>query len=363
MNEKRTLDPNRIGFDTSKFCESLQTKIIGQDEAIEALSMFYQIYRVEMAVPGRPLASLLFLGPTGTGKTRMVEAIAESIHGDAKSVIPIDCAEYQHSHEIAKILGPPPGYLGHRETHPLINQERLNSYHTPKDKISFVLFDEIEKASDALWNLLLGILDKGRLTTGDNRLVDFSRAMIFMTSNLGASQMDKILRPPMGFNTGRTVNGEEDSLKKLDSKIEKTGKHAVRKRFSPEFVNRMDRVIVFRSLNRPELSRILEIELSAVQSRIKNRGIGTLQFTFRLTLEAKEYLLDEGTDPVYGARHLKRAVERLLVLPLSSILESGQIRQNDQVLVDYDNKKLTFVSEELFYESASFDHKTKKANA
>ncbi len=142
-----------------------------------------------MNPPGRPIGNFLFLGPTGSGKTRIVEATAEALLKNPRAVIKIDCAEFQHSHEIAKLIGSPPGYLGHRETHPLLSQEVLNQYHTDTIKLSFVLFDEIEKASDALWNLLLGILDKATLTLGDNRKVDFSRAMIFMTSNLGASEM------------------------------------------------------------------------------------------------------------------------------------------------------------------------------
>src|SRR6266700_3491993 len=179
-----------------------------------------------MTSPGRPIGNFLFLGPTGTGKTRMVEATAESLVGDPRAVIKIDCAEFQHSHEIAKLIGSPPGYLGHRETHPLLSQEVLNQYQTDKVRISFVLFDEIEKASDALWNLLLGILDKGTLTLGDNRRVDFSRAMIFMTSNLGAAEMGSILRPNMGFAASETQKQRDLGVVDQDLK-EKIGKVGV----------------------------------------------------------------------------------------------------------------------------------------
>src|SRR4029077_9415791 len=141
------------------------------------------------STPGRPIGNLLFLGPTGSGKTRRVESAAESLLGDPRAVVKIDCAEFAHSHEIAKLIGSPPGYLGHRETHPMLSQEVLSQYHTEKIKLSFVLFDEIEKASDTLWNLLLGVLDKATLTLVDNRRVDFSNAMIFMTSDLGAAEM------------------------------------------------------------------------------------------------------------------------------------------------------------------------------
>src|SRR5271155_634830 len=195
----RKLDPTLTGTEAVKLEADLRRRIVGQDEAVDQIINIYQTHLAGMSSPGRPIGNFLFLGPTGSGKTRLVEAAAASLLGDARAVIKIDCAEFQHSHEIAKLIGSPPGYLGHRETHPLLSQEVLNQYHTDRFKLSFVLFDEIEKASDALWNLLLGILDKGTLTLGDNRRVDFSRALIFMTSNLGASEMGSMLRPNLGF--------------------------------------------------------------------------------------------------------------------------------------------------------------------
>src|SRR6516165_6979410 len=198
----KQLNPAQTGFDAEKLESDLRKRIVGQDEAIRQIINVYQTHLAGMSSPGRPIGNLLFLGPTGSGKTRLVEATAESLVGDARAVIKIDCAEFQHSHEIAKLIGSPPGYLGHRETHPLLSQEVLNQYHTDKMRLSFVLFDEIEKASDALWNLLLGILGKATLTLGDNRKVDFSRAMIFMTSNLGVSEMSSLLAPKLGFNAG-----------------------------------------------------------------------------------------------------------------------------------------------------------------
>src|SRR5213594_23680 len=196
---RHQLDPSIRSNDTRDFHASLRAKIVGQEEGIQSLVDMYQVFCAGLNSPGRPVGNLLFLGPTGSGKTRIVEAAAEILFGDARAVIKVDCAEFQHSHEIAKLIGSPPGYLGHRETHPLLSQEVLNQFHSEKLKLSFVLFDEIEKASDALWNLLLGILDKATLTLGDNRRVDFSRAMIFMTSNLGAQEMTSILRPNLGF--------------------------------------------------------------------------------------------------------------------------------------------------------------------
>src|SRR5579863_4279933 len=200
MSRLALLDPTRTGRQAEDLENKLRRLVVGQDDAIHQIVRAYQTYQAGLSPAGRPIGTFLFLGPTGSGKTRIVEATAESLLKDARSVIKIDCAEFQHSHEIAKLIGSPPGYLGHRETHALLSQEALNQYHTETTKLTFVLFDEIEKASDALWNLLLGILDKATLTLGDNRKVDFSRAMIFMTSNLGATEMSSMLAPKLGFN-------------------------------------------------------------------------------------------------------------------------------------------------------------------
>src|SRR5579862_5068813 len=265
MNKR--LDPGQCGNEAEQLSANLHRRIIGQNDAIDQIVNIYQTFLAGMNGPGRPIGNFLFLGPTGTGKTRLVEALAESMVGDACAVIKIDCAEFQHSHEIAKLIGSPPGYLGHRETHPLLSQEVLNQYHTDRFKVSFVLFDEIEKASDALWNLLLGILDKGTLTLGDNRRVDFSRAMIFMTSNLGATEMNSIIRPNVGFATSeverKCAEGIVDG--NLTEKISRAGVEAARRKFTPEFMNRLDKVVVFRPLGEPELRKILGLELNILQ--------------------------------------------------------------------------------------------------
>src|SRR5215467_1155931 len=206
------LDPNKTGKQAEDLENNLRHLVIGQDEAIEQIVRAYQAYLAGMSPVGRPIANLLFLGPTGSGKTRIVEAASESLLKNPRAVIKIDCAEFQHSHEIAKLIGSPPGYLGHRETHPLLSQEVLNQYHTENIKLSFVLFDEIEKASDALWNLLLGILDKATLTLGDNRRVDFSRSLIFLTSNLGAREIETLVRPKLGFSP---VRASQDGTEKI----------------------------------------------------------------------------------------------------------------------------------------------------
>src|ERR1700688_1849698 len=186
------LDPAKTGREAVSLESNLRRMIVGQDEAIQQIVNIYQMNLTGMSAPGRPIGNFLFLGPTGSGKTRIVEATAEALLKNPRAVIKIDCAEFQHSHEIAKLIGSPPGYLGHRETHPLLSQEVLNQYHTDGCKLSFALFDEIEKASDALWNLLLGILDKANLTLGDNRRVDLSQTVIFLTSQMGGGEI-KIL--------------------------------------------------------------------------------------------------------------------------------------------------------------------------
>jgi len=341
------LDPLRMGREAETLLGNLRKRIVGQDEAIRQIVDVYQTFRCGMSSLGRPIGSFLFLGPTGSGKTRTVEAVAESLVGDPRAVVKIDCAEFQHSHEIAKLIGSPPGYLGHRETHPLLSQETLNQFQTEDVKLSFVLFDEIEKASDALWNLLLGILDKATLTLGDNRRVDFSRAMIFLTSNLGANEMNAIVRPSLGFTDGEA---EKRAAQMLDAptagKLTRVGVEAARRRFSPEFMNRLDKVVVFNPLGKSELRRILGLELQLVQERI-SRATGTRLITFSVNDDAESLLLEQGTDLRYGARHLKRAIERLLVQPMSNLIASGQVQAGDLLQVDCDRQLrcLVFVKE------------------
>ena len=330
------LDPGRTGAQAAELERSLRRLIVGQQDAVQEIVNIYQMYLTGLNPPGRPIGNFLFLGPTGTGKTRIVEATAESLVGNPRAVIKIDCGEFQHSHEIAKLIGSPPGYLGHRETHPLLSQEVLDQYHTEQVKISFVLFDEIEKASDALWNLLLGILDKATLTLGDNRRVDFSRAMVFMTSNLGAAEMNSILHPRVGFGIQRD-SGPRKVNGTLSGKIARAGVEAARRKFTPEFVNRLDKIVVFKPLGEEELRRILDIELGMLQERIFSGEDPQRYFVFRLSNAAKQHLLAKGTDMKYGARHLKRAIERLLVQPMSNLIASDQIRGGDLIAVDYDD--------------------------
>lgn len=334
------LDPTRRSSAAQDFETALRRKIVGQDAAIEKMAEIYQMFLAGLNPPGRPVGNLLFLGPTGSGKTRVVEAVAESLFGDPRACIKIDCAEFQHSHEIAKLIGSPPGYLGHRETHPLLTQEALNQWHTEKLKLSILLFDEIEKASDALWQLLLGILDKATLTLGDNRRVDLSQCLIVMTSNLGAAEMNELINGTMGF---AQIPAHTDN--KLDQKIDRTAVEAARRKFSPEFMNRIDKIVVFRTLRPEHLQQILEIELGLVQQRIL-QATGNQQFVFSCTTNVKEFLLLEGTDLKYGARHLKRAIERHIVFPLANLVATGQVKLGDYIRIDLDGQgKMTFVKE------------------
>ncbi len=341
------LDPSRTGREAEALEANLRRLVIGQDEAVDQIVNMYQMHLTGLNPPGRPIGNFLFLGPTGTGKTRIVEAMAESLVGNPRAVIKIDCAEFQHSHEIAKLIGSPPGYLGHRETHPLLSQETINQYQTERTKISFILFDEIEKASDSLWNLLLGILDKATLTLGDNRKVDFTKAMIFMTSNLGASEMSTLLQPRLGFGIKRqeTVNLEHLDAKTTE-KISRTGVEAARKKFTPEFMNRLDKVVVFHPLGEKQIRQILEIELKQVQHRVFQSS-PERAFVFQCSDEAKEFLLSQGIDAKYGARHLKRAIERSLVQPLSNLIATDQIRLGDCIRIGFDAalSQLTFLRE------------------
>jgi ATP-dependent Clp protease ATP-binding subunit ClpB len=338
--QKLSLDPTVRSADTIEFQSALRSKIVGQDEGVQALVDLYQVFCAGLNSPGRPVGNLLFLGPTGSGKTRIVEAAAEILFGDSRAVIKIDCAEFQHSHEIAKIIGSPPGYLGHRETHPLITQEELAKSHTDKLKLSFLLFDEIEKASDALWQLLLGMLDKATLTLGDNRRVDLSQSVIFLTYNLGGGEITELMGGGYGF-----IKSEDKPSAGIDQKIERTATHSARRKFSPEFMNRLDKVVVFHPLQREQLEQVLEIELGQLQKRVLDTVKG--QFLFRVTNPARDFLLQEGTDQRYGARHLKRAIERFVVYPLANLLATEQVRLGDLVRIDWDaqHQQLAFVRE------------------
>ena len=340
--EYTMLDHTTKSEEALNFEQHLMSRVVGQDKAVRSLAQLYQVYQAGLNLQGRPIGTLLFLGPTGTGKTRSVEAAAEVLFGSPNAFIRIDCAEFQHSHEIAKLIGSPPGYLGHRETPPILTQEHINSYHTDRVKLTLVLFDEIEKASDALWQLLLGVLDKATLTLGDNRRVDFSRTIVVMTSNLGARDMEKLTEAKLGFAVSSNQPAQV-----IDNHLYRVGVEAARKKFSPEFMNRIDKVVVFRQLTDESMRQILELELQAVQRRVLTVGGG--RFILRYTDRAKQFLLDEGTNAKYGARPLKRTIERNMVLPLSNLIATRQIGEGNVVLVDLakDERSLVFMKQNV----------------
>jgi len=329
------LDPRVKCAKAQEFDQQLSALIIGQENAVRSMGSLYQLFLAGMNQSNKPVGALLFLGPTGSGKTRVVEAASDILFRDPNAVIKVNCAEFQHSHEIAKLIGSPPGYLGHRETSPMFTQENLDRFHTKDTPLSLVLFDEIEKASDSLWKLLLGILDKGTMILGDNRQVDFSQSLIIMTSNLGAREMSELMKGSIGFASAQQRNNLDKSQTDIDEKIERTAVKAASRNFSPEFMNRIDKVVVFHSLNQNHLRQILDLELCALKERIMCSA--RTKFFFSCSDSVKELLLREGTDTRYGARHLKRSIERLLVIPMSHLVASGQISFGDWIDVDLDH--------------------------
>jgi ATP-dependent Clp protease ATP-binding subunit ClpB len=332
LTETVLLNPEQKGLRAEEFEQRLSHRIVGQERAVRTMSGLYQVFLAGMNSTNRPVGTMLFLGPTGSGKTRVVEAAAEVLFGNPNAIIKVDCAEFQHSHEISKLIGSPPGYLGHRETHAMLTQANLDRYQTDDLKLSFVLFDEIEKASDSLWQLLLGILDKATLTLGDNHRTDFSRTIVIMTSNLGAREMSDLTSGGIGFASKKDPTKSSDV--DLDQKIYRTAVEAARHKFTPEFMNRIDKLVVFRSLTEEHLRDILDLELQAVQDRIM--ASARTKFLFHCSDRARERLLNEGIDLRYGARHLKRAVEQLLVYPLSNLVATEQVGFGDLLSVDID---------------------------
>jgi ATP-dependent Clp protease ATP-binding subunit ClpA len=324
------LDPNQRSPLAARFEEELLARVVGQQEAVSALSSLYEIALAGMAPPSRPIGTLLFLGPTGAGKTRVAEAAAEVLFGDPNALIKIDCAEYQHGHEISKLIGSPPGYVGYADASPLLTQESLDRFQSAGRKLAILLIDEIEKASPVLWQFLLVVLDRATLTLGDNRRVDFSRTIVVMTSNLGAQEIAEMISGGIGFASATERSPDEEA--EWNERLRRTAIEAARRTFSPEFMNRIDKTVVFPPLGESDLRRILDVELKAVQDRILCSG--ETRFRFVCNDAAKELLLSEGTDRRYGARHLKRSIERLLVSPLARLVATGQVQSGDLVEVE-----------------------------
>ncbi len=325
---KQVLDLTKRNPILDPLVGKMKARLVGQDEATNVLVDMVSVHLSGFGEKGRPAGNALLLGPTGSGKTHAVEMLCEGLTGDPKNMIKIDCAEFQHSHEIAKLIGSPPGYLGHRETPPLLTQERLNGLHREGMPLGVILFDEIEKAHDTLWQLLLGVLDKATLTLGDNRIVNFGDMIIVMTSNLGAKQMHA---KKFGFTTTDAVEIVDDS------KLDEIARNAAKKHFTAEFMNRLDHVVTFKTLTREQIAEIMMIELGMIQAMFYEKA----KFIYQLTPSAKFAIMEEGYSIEYGARNLKRAIERRVRLPLAGLVASGQIAPGQAVVVDQVNPKDT----------------------
>lgn len=291
--------------------ERLSGLLIGQEGALETVVPYIELFSAGLAPDNRPVGIFLLLGPTGVGKTKTVEVLAEILQGNPKHVLKIDCGEYQLEHEVAKLIGAPPGYLGHTITPALLSQNHLTRVTTEECGLSIVVFDEIEKAAPSVAKLLLGIFDKGILCLGDNTKVNFEKSLIFLTSNLGAKDMIAELTP-FGLTPKAPVQ---------HAKLNNIGMAAVKRKFSPEFINRIDNVITYKSLTPEHLALVCDLEITALQTHIGNR-LGHKSITLEVPLEAKQWMVLNGTSAEYGARELKRVIHKNITRPLASMLMS-----------------------------------------
>lgn len=349
------LNPKQLSAKAQTLSDKLNAKVIGQERAIRQIIKSYVPMTVNMHREGRPLGVFLFLGPTGVGKTETVRTFASLLLGSRNAITRIDCAEYDESHHVSKIIGAPPGYVGHNEA-PLLSQKKIDQHQTKENKINVILFDEIEKGHSRLFDAIMTILGDGRLTLGNGSVVDFSRSFIFLTSNLGSEAVRKMVEgASIGFNP--TTSERDD----MDDSVYKMSKEAAKKQFRPEFINRLDSTVVFRSLSRDSLKRILKIELDELQWRIWRSpwrdfsGLSSGEkmpdgrsIVFALTSDAKDFLLDEGTSEIYGARELNRAIDKYVGFPMAALIASDQLMSGDKVKIDFTkgDKDLTFTKME-----------------
>jgi len=330
-------NPSVLSTEREELAQQLANRLVGQTHAIAEIVPYVQMYRAGLGPEGRPAGVFLLLGPTGTGKTRTVEALADVLHGSEKNLLRVDCGEFQMEHEVAKLIGAPPGYLGHRETPPMLTQQKLGALTSEGSHLSLLLFDEIEKAAPSMTRLLLSVLDKAVLRLGDNTSVNFERTLIFLTSNLGSSAMGKQLLPDFGFAAGVPEGHGSGTLHKLSS----IGLGAVKRKFAPEFVNRIDAVITYQPLDERALEAILDQQIAALERHIAHR-LKDNAFTLELDTSARRFLLAKGTSREYGARELKRVILRKLTQPLAEMLETGLIPPDSVVQVGHvrDNEQL-----------------------
>lgn len=324
LSDLRNANANLSG----ELAEILSEIVVGQPSAIANIVPMIEVHEAGLAAEGRPAGVFLLLGPTGTGKTKTVEAVAEVLHGSSKKLVKVDCGEFQMEHEVAKLIGAPPGYLGHRETQPLLTQNKLNAVVSQFSDLSIVLFDEIEKAAPSMARLLLGILDKATLRLGDNNTVNFDKTLIFLTSNLGARSMGRQIRPNVGYEAFVPKDRA-----RMAAKLEAIGVNAVRKKFSPEFVNRIDAVITYQPLSADALALILDQHLNEFQEHIENR-LGDRAFRIDVPQRTRKFLLKNGASDEYGARELKRTMQRHLVQPLARMIAEKAIEPGDVLMAD-----------------------------
>jgi ATP-dependent Clp protease ATP-binding subunit ClpB len=293
----------------------LHRRVVGQEEAVDAVANAVRRSRSGLSDPNRPVGSFIFLGPTGVGKTELARALAEYLFDDEQALIRLDMSEYQEKHTVARLIGAPPGYVGYDEGGQLTEAVRRRPY-------SVVLFDEIEKAHPDVFNVLLQILDDGRLTDGQGRTVDFRNSVLIMTSNLGSQVIQDMSRRDF-----------ED--------VREAVLGVLREHFRPEFLNRVDEVIVFRPLTQDQLAMIVDIQLARLEKRLAERGL-----SLRVTEGARALLAERGWDPVYGARPLKRTIQRLVQDRLAMKVLEGAFGRGDTVEVDAQDGELTFEREE-----------------
>jgi len=351
---QRALDITQTSKRSKLLQQQFSNKIVGQEKAVQVLIDIFEAHQSGFSDPSKPAGIALFLGPTGCGKTFVCETLAEALLGNKKACIRIDCAEFQHDHEIAKLVGSPHGYLGFRECHPMLEQERLDKYHTEEMKLSILLIDEVEKASDSLWKLLLGILDSASLTLGDNRTVDFSKTIIVLTSNLGAREM-----------ANRGIGFAELSDEKDQARLEQIALSAAKSKFSPEFLNRIQHIVTFTALTKEQTDQVLDFELRDLAYRLWVLGTPCSivlasdltttslkvrppvpRFEFFVSPSARRFLLKEGFDKAYGARPIKRTIEKYIQKPLAKLVLSEQINKDDKIIIDYkDGTGFEFISQ------------------
>lgn len=355
---RQRLDTDCLTDAVRPLAETLEGRVVGQGEAIESLVCAASRLFSGLRDASRPLMTSLLLGPTGVGKTETARALAEALFGFERAMLRVNCEEYAHGHEISKLLGSPPGYVGH-QIEPLLSQERVDGAHRKltrerlagkrqedvlADRIcdpgtgsfaSIVLFDEIEKAHPTLWNALLGVLDDGVLTLGNNDTTDFTRTAILMTSNVGSAEMGELMeRREVGF--GR----DEPPVARGSGDLRQLALKSARASFPLEFMNRFDEVLVYSALERADLELIFDKFLADVHDRAhRHAGVPIL---IRPSAEARGYIVDLGTDLRFGARPLRRAVERELVDPLSRLIASEGIAAGDVIEIEVEGDELAF---------------------